>query len=275
MSQSLVITVSLVFLLLQAWRGCKRGVVRQGLSLFALAIAFAVGYWVYRTLDNLVGSLFKDSQMFVGGLLGLIFGFLVYICMGIPVSILFRNTSQQRSGMIRCFYGLGGAVCGIGTGMLLLWGTLCFIQNAPLSKQGEKLSSDFFSTSSLKKLLSPAAILSDTEAAVGALEKSAHSVYEIFYKISRVTSDPNATTRFLQYPGIRRITETRAITELLSTPQFSEIISRHNVLAFLLNSKFYRTLQDPEVKKAIKNVDLNRALDDALHENPRVYAFPR
>ncbi len=246
----LVILISCLFLLLQAWCGWRRGVVRQGLNLFAMVCALAAGYSAYHIYGSHAGGTLFSS------ILGLFLGWIVYFCIALLAAILFKKTDQHESVMVRLFYGLGGAACGIATGAVLLWGVFFFI-NSPHGATVRRSSSATETRVLLRK---------DLGVEVAALEESAGSAFEIFNKMGRVISNQSARIRFFRYPGIKKIMDTKAVSELLRTPQFAEAASRHDVVTLLLNARLYQTMQDPEVEQAVRNVNFKKALDYALFE---------
>ncbi len=251
-----IVFALLLFLL--ACRGWQRGIVRQGLSLCALAVAVGVGYWAYQSCGLVTADFFRIPRVFGSGFIAVVLGLMVYLCITIPGAVLFKKTSQQ-TGIIRFFYGVGGALCGIAWGALL-WGFFA-LPASPHVEKGGRWTLIPKAVFSLGKAPAHSTI---GNAKVTTFEQSTNSLYETFHKVSRVVVNEHAMIRFLQYPDVRRVMETKAVSELMHTPEFAEAVSSRNVVGLLFHVKLYQTLKDPEVEQAIKRVHLNKALDYAL-----------
>jgi len=250
------IVVILLFFLL-AYRGWRRGIVCQGLSLCALAVACGVGFWAYQWGGEGIVNFFQIPRVFGSGVIAVFLGLMAYLCITIPAAIFFKKTSQQ-TGIIRFFYGAGGAVCGIAWGVLL-WAF--FALPASFHPEKDNGRKPFSKAGFFRQPPAPSTI---THAKIADFEQSTHSLYETFRKISRVVSNEHALIRFFQYPDVRKVMETKAVSELMKTPQFAEAVSSRNISAILFNGKLYQTLRDPEVEQAIQKIHCKKALDYAL-----------
>ncbi len=257
-----------LYLLFEIWRGWRRGVVRHGISVTALLVAGGIG-WVFAWMTGFIADRIIPLPVPAGRFL---FGFAAmlafYIAAVILSSLLFKKTSQQSSGVVRLVYGAGGAFFGLIFGLLILWGGLSIVRAFGAMAEGRQAAV----AHSLHGVPAGGGMASVR----GALEQGATgrlvdkvdivpaSTYELIAKLVQLTGSPEATAKFISYPGTQRLLMHPKFMELFNDPSFTRSASEGDYLAVLANPKLAEVVRDPGVQQAFTSFELEKALDYAL-----------
>lgn len=231
-----------VTLLIFTWRGWRLGLVRAVLSSITLIVAGLLGWMIGEFAAEVLGAWLPWSVFLtrVGVAVGL--ALCAYFVVAILSGLLLKKTKDHESRIARGFFGLGGAVVGLLTGGLVIGSAIWVMQ------EREPIAQDSTNASP------------ETPAATIGFENS----YQIIDKLTKVTRDPKAMERFLEYPGIQRIVTHPKIVELTSNPDINEAAMNKNYLAILSNPAVIKAVADPALAAELKKVDLEKALDHAL-----------
>ncbi len=280
-----------LFLLYALVSGWRRGIVRQSLSICAIAAGYFAGIFGGRLLLPILrGVGYPDLAISV--LAGCILGLLVTGGISALGAILFKKTCQQDVFLVRWGYGLGGALLSAGFGVFLLWFSLIAlrllgtvaeteIKIATKGTQGTKggYHGDRQSGSDDRQSGSdPGAFVrgvADLKHAVehgpiGELAERADPlpgrIYSIMGNTTRVISNPAAIKRFSDFPGIQKLSDNPRVRSLLDDPEIARAARDRNYLQLMKNKRLVEALNDPEVMKMVKEIELEKALDFALKE---------
>lgn len=231
-----------VALLIFTWRGWRLGLVRALLSSVTLIVAGLIGWVIGEFAAEVIGAWLPWSAFLtrVGVAVGL--ALCAYFVVAILSGLLLKKTKDHESRIARGFFGLGGAGVGFLTGGLVIAAAIWVVQ----------LREPILPTS--------AEVAEETPPASIGFENS----YQIIDKLTKVTRDPKAMERFLEYPGIQRIVTQPKIVELTSNPDINEAAMNKNYLAILSNPAVIKAVADPALAAELKKVDLEKALDHAL-----------
>jgi len=219
-----------VALLLFAWRGWRLGFVRSLLGLLALTAGALAGWILGGVAAGTAGSWLPWSPFYtqVGTAAGLAVG--AYLATAVLSGLLLKKTKDHESSWMRGIFGLGGAVVGVATGALICAAGIWLIG---------RTHSD-----------SPAASVDGT--------------YRVFEKVMKLTADPKAMERFLEYPSVQRVVAHPKIAELTSDPDINEAALNKNYVALFSNPAVIQALSDPSLVEQLKQVELEKALDYSL-----------
>jgi hypothetical protein len=88
--------------------------------------------------------------------------------------------------------------------------------------------------------------------------------YRDLDQYSRVLEDPEAIQKLLEYPGFRRALESPQVLELERDPGIAADMKKGNFLGVLTNRKVIALLNDPQIRSAFTQRDLEAALNYAL-----------
>jgi uncharacterized membrane protein required for colicin V production len=100
--------------------GWKQGVVRQALRFISLGAAYVAAFLAGGMLVPVLRPLgFPD--LVLRGLGGALIAIFVYFSLNGVGALLFKKTSQQENGLVRFFYGAGGAAVGALYGLVFVW----------------------------------------------------------------------------------------------------------------------------------------------------------
>jgi len=263
-----------IFLLYALVNGWRRGIVRQAVNIVAVIAGYFTGLFGGRLLLPLVRSLgYPDLAISI--VVGAILGFVVYIGISALGAILFKKTSQQDVMLVRWGFGLGGAFLGAGFGLFLLWFSLIALrllgtvaETELKVAQGPKVR-DYHDPGPIVRGLVDAKQSLETGPAGGFVEKLdplPGRIYSIMSKTTRVLSSESGGRRFMEFAGVKKLSENPKVRSLLSDPDIIRDARARNYLAMIKNPKLVSVLNDPEVMEMVKRVELEKALDYALKE---------
>ena len=116
-----------LFLIWEIWRGWKYGAVRGLLRLGALFCAWIGGTTAAGATGTIIGFVTKEPPLLAPAIIGLIAATAIYILISLLAGLLFKTT-EHHAGVVRWGFGMGGAICGMIYGLLLLWGGITMIR---------------------------------------------------------------------------------------------------------------------------------------------------
>lgn len=261
-----------VYLLFEIWRGWRRGVVRHGVSVLALVTAGGVG-WIFAWMTGFISDRIIPFPYPVGRMIfGLAAALAFYAAAAVLSSLLFKKTSQQRSGMVRLIFGVGGGVFGLIFGLLMLWGGISLVRMVGAVAEAEQTlpNRGAVATTLDPSLMAAKEALESgpTGSWVDRVDILPSNIYPLITKVVQVTQSPEAVARFLFYPGTQQLLSSTKLGELFTDPQMVEAASNGNVFALLSQPKLQEVAADPAVREAVAKFDLEKALDYALQETP-------
>lgn len=227
-----------IALLLFAWRGWRLGLVRSILGLAALALGALLGWFLGSGVAGILGAWLPWPPFYsqVGMAAGLAVG--AYLVTAILSGLLLKKTKDHESSWIRGLFGLGGAVVGLVTGALLGTAGIWMI-NASHSDPSEDRAASLPTT-------------------------SLDGTYRVLEKIMKVTANPRAMERFMEYPGVQNLVAHPKIVALTSDPDINEAALKKDYGALFSNPAVLKALTDPTLVRELQRVELEKALDYSL-----------
>jgi len=271
-----------IYLLFEIWRGWRSGFIRSMVRLIAIFVAYGIGILAGAILLPTLRVLIPAPDLVIQVGVALLLGLVIYTCITIIASLLFKRTAQQPSGSLRFLYGFGGAACGIIFGMLIVWGAISLVRvlgiagEAELAKAEsdrerrvmlglppEEKAEDLDFAKTLAKLKSSLE-MGGAGSVVQAVDIVPDDLYRILGKLNQVSSDPVAGERFLSHPGAQQIISDPAIAELLTDPDLQEASANKDFVGMISNPKIIEAVNDPSLLKKLQEFPLEEALDYAL-----------
>lgn len=252
-----------LYLLFEIWRGWRRGVVRHGVSVFALLIAGGIG-WIFAWMTGAISDRIVPLP-FPGGrlLFGLAAGLAFYLAAVVLSSLLFKKTSQQSAGIVRLFYGAGGGLFGLIFGLLILWGGISIARTLGAVAEARQDALGEAQLVAVKESLEEGV----TGRFVDKVDILPANLYGLITQLLRVTQSPEATARFFAYPGTQDLLSQSKLMELFTDPSVAGAAAGGNYFSLLTNPKLAEAASDPAVQETFKNFELQKALDYALQES--------
>jgi len=256
-----------LFLLWEIYGGWRRGVIRSGLHFGAFVLSGFLGMMVGQAIAAVVAIVMPGVSFFAGLGVGLAVTLIVLaVCLFLS-AILFKRTYQQPPGFVRTLFGLGGAFFGLLTGLFILWGTISLVrasgalaQSSMAGRKPKDAPALAQGLATLKKSLEMGSI--------GKLVKSVdilpNEAYDHMVRLSKLTADPNAMVRFLDYPGVMKIVAHPRIQAILQDPELVAASQKKDYAALLRNSALMQAVSDPSLQKLVMSLDLQKALDYAM-----------
>jgi hypothetical protein len=261
------------FLIFEVWRGWRAGFVRAAVNLGAVVVSGTFGVLAGKFAGSAAGGLDSPPGLIAalgfGGLVALI----LFVAIWLIGALLFKRTGQQGSGVLRFFWGGGGALVGLCIGLILLWGGITLIRalgslaegtthptassSAPHAPRAPRVASGLVT---LKESLE----LGPTGDFFQKVDLVAPETYELIVQVTRISSDPDAMVRFLEYPGIQSIVESPVMVDLMANPGVITAAEKRDYAALLTNPALHKAVMDPGLARQIKAIDLKEALRHAL-----------
>lgn len=253
-----------LYLLFEIWRGWRRGVVRHGVSVFALVAAGGVG-WLFAWMTGPISDRIMPFPVPVGRVMfGCAAGLAFYVAAVVLSSLLFKKTSQQSAGIVRLIYGIGGGLFGLVFGLLILWGGISLVRMMGAVEEGRETGAGSAQMASMKETLEKGR----AGQMVDKIDPVPANVYSLITKFIRVTQSPEATARLFADPGVQRLLAQPKLDSLFADPGIASAASRGNHFALLTSPKLFEAASDPEVQKSFAEFDFEKALDYALQSPP-------
>jgi hypothetical protein len=253
-----------------AWSGWRAGIVREALALGGVFAGGFAGLSVGGILGPLLGRLLPLPGLAIGVLAGLAVGIAVYLAMWLLGALLFKRTAQQRTGLLRFFYGLGGGLIGLFVGVTILWGALLFVRGlGGFYEAGFKPGA----SSHLPRPNAAAAALVKLKRSIeaGASGRKLESIdvmppefYRILDKLGAVAARPAALQRLIEYPPVMEMMRDPKIVAITVDPEVSDAARGQQVLAMIKNPKIVEAANDPALIAKLQKIDIEKALDYAL-----------
>lgn len=266
--QGILFFAAILFLVWELWGGWRRGVIRSGVNFFAFVFSGALGLLAGQATSFVVEKVFPGYGLLAGALVGSVVTLLVLGLALLLGAILFKRTGQQSSGVIRLVYGGGGAIFGLLTGLLILWGGITIIRALGVvagTAVGERQYSEMPLPAKAMLTLKDSLELGPAGSVAEAVDVVPPGIYEMIQRIGKLSSDQTAMARFLDYPGVQDIMQHPRMAQLMSDPAVVRDAENRNFLGLMQSRALLEAVNDPSLQKKLTGLDLQKALD---------YAFP-
>ena len=267
---------------LLAWNGWRQGVGRQGMTLLAVAGAYAAGFFGRKTVMPAFSFLGYPEMLteIIGGVAA---GLLTYFAIHGLSNVLFKKTKDiaQRGSRIRS--GTFGAILGFSFGLLLfvasyyairMMGTIASSQvqvahagqEALRQKPTPGVLAPEEPSAIVKGLAKLNAALNEgqTGEILHKVDRVPPNVYAMLFKLGIMVSSEDAVERFLLYPGVASLAHHPKLTTLKNDPVVAELLEKKSYLRLLKNEKVVALANDREFAEQIKEMNFEKALDHAI-----------
>lgn len=239
----------------------------------ALLVAGGVG-WVFAWMTGFVSDRIIPLPPPAGRVVfGCAAGLAFYIAAVVLAALLLKKTSQQKSGLVRLIYGVGGAAFGLIFGIVILWGgvTIFRMLGAVAEAKSEMAAQVGVGPSVVDHGL-VAAKSSLEQGVVGGLVGKVDILPTEFYgvltKLLQVSGSPDAMGRLLSYPPLQKLLAQPKLAAVFADPGVAQTAADGNFVALMASPKLMSVASDPEVQKSFADFDWQKALDYALQEKP-------
>lgn len=256
-----------LFLLWEILGGWRRGIIRSALHFGAFVVSGFLGLFAGQGVASLVGIVLPGVSLLAGLVVGAIVALLTLGACLFLSAVLFKRTSQQPPGLVRWFFGVGGAFFGLLTGLFILWSGISLVRasgaiahsvpGAPGVSKTLVTLKDGLENGPLGSLVASVDIV-PTEA------------YSRMVRLGELSRNPDAMARFLDDPGVQKILAHPRVQALLNDPQAIQAAETKNYAVLLQSRAILNAATDPALQKLVMELDLEKALDRALpsQQNP-------
>lgn len=283
MWQGGLLLFAVLFLVFEVWRGWRAGVARAGINFAAIVLSTLAAWFAGEMAAAPFGGFQEPGGFLAALIMGGGLGCFVFIVLWLTGIIFFKRTDHQGSGLVRIFWGAGGAFFGLLVAVVILWGGISMIRSmGALAEARVELTKT--TASPTKVAGAPVAAATPPPLAsnilklkesleLGPAGKFVESVdllppgfYELIVDLGRLSGDQQALVRFFEYPGMKEIISNSKLGELLADPEIVKAGEEKNVAALLTNPKLRKAVEDPALAEQLKKVDLRAAMKFALEK---------
>lgn len=272
-----------LFVAFTAWHGWRLGVVRQIISILALASAYIIGYFGGGLLGPLLHRFLDVPERILAVIGASILGLVIYFSMTLVGAIAFKKTAQQSVGLIRFGYGAAGAVFGLFYGLFIVWIAVLAVrllgsvaetqiavaknphlslgQPTPVPPPSPPPNAVVFGLAHMKQSLEQGT----AGAMVQQVDPIPGTLYSILHKLGMMVSDEKSVDRFLAYPGVKPLLAHPKIAALQNDPDITRDIIDRNYLALIRNRHIITAANDAEIGELMRRFEFEKALDYAIH----------
>jgi hypothetical protein len=277
-----------LFVAFSAWHGWRLGIIRQVMSILALAAAYLIGYFGGSTLGPFLHRFFDlpERALAVLGAVGL--GAIVYCCITLIAAIGITKTAQQKAGLVRLGYGVSGSICGAFYGLFLVWITVLAIRllgsvaetqlavNDPPHVSPGKQSPTSQSPTPTPSPTPPGTMVRTLAHMKESLERGTAgamvqqvdpipgTLYGILRKLGVMVSDDKSVDRFLSCPGVKPLLAHPKIAALQNDPEITRDLVNRNYFALIRNPHIITAANDAEIAELMRKFEFEKALDYAI-----------
>ena len=283
--QGVLLLIGALFLLYQAWRGWRAGIVRGGINFAALVISSVFGTFAAQAGASLAGGWDSVSGTITGFAVGSASIIIVFFVIWFLGAVLFKRTEHQGTVVVRFFYGFGGAVFGLLIGLVILWGAITIIRGLGSFAQGtiagqqaqQQMAASLPPGMPIQEpaklpLVEGLVMLKDSlemgpaGKVVEKVDVLPPEVYQVMADVPRLASDPQALLRFTEFPGVQDLLNNPRVIELINNPELAEAAEKKDYLGMMRNKALLEAVEDPSVLEQAKKIDLKAAMKFALEK---------
>jgi len=271
----ILLLLAAAIILIRAYQGWRKGIVRQLVSIIAVIAAMAAGIWGGGLVAPIVRA-WGLPEFAVIAVASALAGLIVYVLIRVSGAILFKDTGQQSIGVVRWGYGIGGALLGFAYGCFTVF--LIFIAIRLLGTVAEADVQAVKSHPANPYRQPPGAILSSLAGLKHSLDASPlgpviqqvdpmpEQTYRVLGKLTRVLADGTASSRFFEFPGATELSQNPKIVALRDDPEIARMAQQRDYLGLLRDQKIMDLANDASLRKQLGSFELEKALDFALRK---------
>ena len=268
---------SVLFIAALGWSGWRQGVLRQVMTLAAIACAYAAAWYGASSAAPVFGFLKYPPQIttLIGGTA---VGCATFLGLHGLRRWLFKRTAQQKNLTVRMSYGILGAILGVTFGSLMFLLTTGLVRAVGTVAQSRL--EDVEKENQIPHLLpseDPGPLVRNFAKLGTALDEGksgeflhrydkvpATHVFATLAKLGIMVSRPDAVDRFLDYPGVEKLAMHPKLLALKNDPSVGELLLNRSFVQLLRHDKVVALANDPEFNALIKEMQFEKALDHAL-----------
>lgn len=282
------VSLAIVLVLFEVFRGWRRGGSRQLARLGALIAAYFAAFFGGKLLAPLAKPFIKMPDAVLPIVVGAVVALVIYAFINGLGTVLFRRTSQHDSAVVRFLCGTTGALMGVFFGAFLVWllvigvraigavadaqtreqpgnGALVHAVDVRRRVFGES-SDDSVSVMTTLARLKNSLEMGTIGNAVKKTDVVPERTYDLITKVSLLLSNPQAAERFLSFPGARELSEHSKIVALRNDDEIAQMFAQGRLWELIQDPRIIDAANDPELRADLKKFDIEAALDYALQK---------
>ena len=283
--------VSVICIAALGWNGWRQGVMRQLMTLAAIACAYAAAWYGASSAAPVFAFLKYPPQVtkIIGGAA---VGLATFLGLNGLRRWIFKRTAQKKNAGVRLSYGILGALIGVTFGSLLFLLTTGLVR--ALSTVATSRIEDIERENEKERRLAvrlppeePGPLVRSfaklgTALAEGKSGKflqryddvPATHVFATLAKLGIMVSRPDAVDRFLSYPGVEKLSSHPKLLAVKNDPEITALLDSHSFVKLLRHERVLALANDEEFNALMKRMEFEKALDFAL-KDPKPPEPPR
>ncbi len=253
------------------WSGWRMGVVRAAVSLIGMFVAGAIGVAVGMAAGAVAGA----AAPLYGGMLGLasgvVVGLMAYGAISFLSALLFKRTAQQRTQILRLFYGGGGATIGAFIGISVLWGALLFVRGLGGFCEASVSGPEDFYRLPMPEPAAQALVKMKKSIEAGGTGEFLASIdvmppefYRVFDRFGQLAANPDALRKFLTHPDVQNVIADPQFLQLVRDPEIQEMAQANRTIQLLKDPRMHGAAADPGLIEKLQKIDIEKVFDYAL-----------
>ena len=268
---------SVLFIVALGWSGWRQGVLRQLMTLAAIACAYAVA-WYGASSAAPVFTFLKYPPQITTIIGGTAVGCATFLGLHGLRRWLFKRTAQQKNPKVRLSYGILGAILGV------VFGSLVFLLTTGLVRAVSTVAKSRLEDIEKEKHLAvplppedPGPLVRNFAKLGTALDEGksgeflqrydnvpATHVFAMLAKVGIMVSRADAVDRFLSYPGVEKLVSHPKLIAVKNDPEVAELLNNRSFVKLLRHEKVLALATDGEFNTLMKQMKFEQALDFAL-----------
>ncbi len=270
--------VSALFVAALGFNGWRQGLVRQVMTLAAIACAYAAAYYGASSAAPIFGFLNYPPQItkLIGGAA---VGCATFLGVHGLRRWFFKRTAEQKNAGVRVSFGVLGAILGVTFGSLVFLITTVFLARGIGVAAKSRLEDIEREKQSAPTLVpeDPGSLVRTFAKLGGALDEGASGKFirrydntpisHVFATIAKLTvmvSRVEAVDRFLAYPGIEKLAMHPKLVAVKNDPEVFKLLNDGSYVKLLRHEKVLALANDAEFKGLLEKMEFEKALDFAL-----------
>jgi uncharacterized membrane protein required for colicin V production len=258
------------------WSGWRQGVVRQLMTLLAIACAY-VAAWYGASSAAPVFAFLKYPPQVTTIIGGAAVGCATFLGVHGLRRWFFKRTAQQKSPTVRLSYGILGAILGVTFGSLLFLLTTGFVRAVGVVAKSRIEDIEHEKHFSETPPEEPGPLVQTFAKLTSALGEGksgkflqrydavpATHVFATIAKLGIMVSRPEAVDRFLAYPGVEKLAFHPKLVAVKNDPEVFQLLCTRSFVKLLRHEKVLALACDTEFNALMKQMEFEKALDFAL-----------
>lgn len=299
--QLVILLLVALFLITRVIRGMQLGGARQGVSLAALGLGIAAGWFGGGAMVPLLRGFLSMPDFLLRGIGSATLCLVIILVVEVLGMIFCGKTEEQKTPERRRLYAWTGVLLGFVNGCLVVLLALAglnllgAVANAKLVAELNALNQSIAANPppprdpnapprETDKLQGPTVVTTTVgdpltvflarlgnslnlgvgESVMNTIDPVPENIPRVLQKAVTVLTDPACSERLFALPEINRISQHERVAQLAQDKDIQRLAETRDILGLLRHPMVVEAANDPDVQKDFASIDLEKSLDHAL-----------